>query len=163
MLLHGCVLDERSSGSILKFRNSLPNFMKVIHIPCIFQEIYTYKIESIFLNHTVYQFVNAAHIFHLPQKKICVKRKNKPLVTVTWMSIFMIFFNEFYAIYAISNGKVLMLLWSNYMCEVVTSQAWCEQLRRRRAPCVALQCVCLRCTGRCDFAIVYGTEVTKYM
>jgi len=98
----------------------------------------------------------------LPQK-IRVNLNNKELVIVIWMTIFINFFTNCLRIYATSNGKVLMLLRGNYKCEVVTRQAWCEQLRRRRAPCVALQCVCLRCTGRCDFAIVYSTDVTKYM
>ena len=30
------------------------NFMEIIYIPCIVQEIQTYEIEYIFLNHAVY-------------------------------------------------------------------------------------------------------------
>ena len=37
---------------------SLSNVMQIIHIPCIIQEIQTYEIESIFLNHAAVSFVS---------------------------------------------------------------------------------------------------------
>ena len=54
-----CTAVHQASALAVKFKNlgpPLSNVTQIIHMPCILQEIQTYKIESIFFNHAVFLF-----------------------------------------------------------------------------------------------------------